>query len=121
MAAPPEELPKPNHETRVSGDLSIVFSTVSSGGKAPSLTSGSGEIFFNTDINALIKEMQDKSQIIHALQESPDQNDSKKRFQCQVTGCMRSFDCESDLVIHDRSHTGIKPYVSISVICRQLS
>ena len=40
-----------------------------------------------------------------------DPKNGKRRYQCQ--NCMKSFYQKTHLDIHERSHTGIKPYVSV--------
>jgi hypothetical protein len=37
---------------------------------------------------------------------------SKKRYQCTIENCTKKFQQKTHLDIHERSHTGIKPYVS---------
>jgi hypothetical protein len=41
-----------------------------------------------------------------------DSKNGKRRYQCQVKSCMKSFYQKTHLDIHERAHTGIKPYVS---------
>jgi hypothetical protein len=36
----------------------------------------------------------------------------KKRYQCTIEGCTKSFYQKTHLDIHERAHTGVKPYVS---------
>jgi hypothetical protein len=38
---------------------------------------------------------------------------SKKRYECDIPGCNKSFYQKTHLEIHVRAHTGAKPYVSI--------
>jgi len=40
------------------------------------------------------------------------QRGGKKRYQCKITGCSKSFYQKTHLDIHERAHTGDKPYVS---------
>jgi hypothetical protein len=40
------------------------------------------------------------------------QKGGKKRYQCTINGCSKSFYQKTHLDIHERSHTGYKPYVS---------
>ncbi|SZF01638.1 unnamed protein product [Blumeria hordei] len=39
---------------------------------------------------------------------------SKKRYQCTIEGCTKSFYQKTHLDIHERAHTGVKPY-----LCKQ--
>ena len=49
------------------------------------------------------------------LQDEPSSpRGSKKRYQCSIGGCSRSFYQKTHLDIHIRAHTGDKPYVSDS-------
>jgi hypothetical protein len=50
-----------------------------------------------------------------------DSKNGKRRYQCQVKNCMKSFYQKTHLDIHERAHTGIKPYVSAIVLSRELS
>jgi hypothetical protein len=36
----------------------------------------------------------------------------KRRYHCQLKNCMKSFYQKTHLDIHERAHTGFKPYVS---------
>lgn len=40
------------------------------------------------------------------------QKGGKKRYQCKIVGCSKSFYQKTHLDIHERAHTGDKPYVS---------
>lgn len=40
---------------------------------------------------------------------------SKKRYECDVPGCGKDFSQKTHLEIHMRAHTGVKPFVSISI------
>lgn len=42
-----------------------------------------------------------------------DKGSSKKKYECVVKGCDKSFFQKTHLEIHARAHTGVKPYVSI--------
>ena len=57
----------------------------------------------------------------HDTKEEPqdDPKNGKRRYQCQ--NCMKSFYQKTHLDIHERSHTGIKPYVSLLSPHRELS
>jgi hypothetical protein len=40
-------------------------------------------------------------------------NKTRKRYQCSMPGCHKSFFQKTHLEIHTRAHTGVKPFVSI--------
>jgi hypothetical protein len=40
----------------------------------------------------------------------------KKRYECSIKGCDKSFYQKTHLEIHARAHTGVKPYVSTSLL-----
>jgi uncharacterized Zn-finger protein len=42
-------------------------------------------------------------------------NKTRKRYQCSMPGCHKSFFQKTHLEIHTRAHTGVKPFVSITV------
>ena len=48
-----------------------------------------------------------------------DSKNGKRRYQCQVKNCMKSFYQKTHLDIHERAHTGIKPYVSAIMLSKQ--
>jgi uncharacterized Zn-finger protein len=46
------------------------------------------------------------------IQEDASSKGSKKRYQCTIENCTKSFYQKTHLDIHERAHTGAKPYVS---------
>ncbi|KAI6251451.1 Asparagine-rich zinc finger protein AZF1 [Erysiphe necator] len=44
------------------------------------------------------------------LQDEAGRSKSKKRYQCTIEGCTKSFFQKTHLDIHERAHTGVKPY-----------
>jgi hypothetical protein len=44
--------------------------------------------------------------------ESSSTKGSKKRYSCTIENCTKSFYQKTHLDIHERAHTGVKPYVS---------
>lgn len=48
----------------------------------------------------------------HVQDDQNSQRGGKKRYQCKITGCSKSFYQKTHLDIHERAHTGDKPYVS---------
>jgi len=97
-------------------------------------------ITFSTDVDTLMKAIQAKSRPtqspeqatkVHYLErkiqeseyllavqaeaatlESPRSNKSRKRYQCGLPDCNKSFYQKTHLDIHTRAHTGVKPFVS---------
>jgi len=53
----------------------------------------------------------------HHLQD--DKRSSKKKYECMVKGCGKSFFQKTHLEIHARAHSGVKPYVSRWRVVRQ--
>jgi hypothetical protein len=46
------------------------------------------------------------------VQEEASPKGGKKRYQCTIENCTKSFYQKTHLDIHERAHTGVKPYVS---------
>jgi hypothetical protein len=44
--------------------------------------------------------------------QAPVAHKSRKRYQCNIPGCTKSFFQKTHLEIHTRAHTGVKPFVS---------
>lgn len=47
-------------------------------------------------------------------EDSSSPKNSKKRYQCTIANCYKSFYQKTHLDIHERAHTGVKPYVRMS-------
>jgi hypothetical protein len=45
----------------------------------------------------------------------------KKRYECSIKGCDKSFYQKTHLEIHARAHTGVKPYVSTHLFSKRVS
>ncbi len=45
--------------------------------------------------------------------ESGSHRSNRKRYQCTIANCHKSFYQKTHLDIHERAHTGVKPYVSL--------
>jgi hypothetical protein len=59
-------------------------------------------------------QLQDRSPI--QAQHSPIKTSkSKKRYTCTIPGCSKSFFQKTHLEIHTRAHTGVKPFVGLSL------
>src|SRR5205823_2978033 len=101
--------------------------------------SAEANINFSTDVDTLMKAIQAKQQSVQQRQPPPAKvrelshhetlkaRDSlllqeeevkpsqkpKKRYQCSIPGCNKSFYQKTHLEIHTRAHTGVKPFVSV--------
>jgi hypothetical protein len=51
------------------------------------------------------------------VQEEASPKGGKKRYQCTIENCTKSFYQKTHLDIHERAHTGVKPYVSYLLPC----
>jgi hypothetical protein len=60
--------------------------------------------------NNRIEQNMDQRLTSHHFQD--DKGPSKKKYECVVKGCDKSFFQKTHLEIHARAHTGVKPYVS---------
>jgi len=94
----------------------------------------SGRVNFSTDVDTLMRTIQAKQPPMPQRSEpvkvcvvanhlrtgltrlQPDDAKSpsktKKRYQCSMPGCHKSFYQKTHLEIHTRAHTGVKPFVS---------
>jgi len=108
------------------------------GGQADSTLGG---VSFSTDVDCLMKAIQAKQKNpqpaspkvrasipsfaepqVHAspVQLTPDgRNKARKRYQCSIPGCVKSFYQKTHLEIHTRAHTGVKPFVCKEPSCGQ--
>lgn len=77
---------------------------------------------FSTDVDTLMKAIQLKTQPSQTGSEAFSSNSPelrspprpRKRYQCSIPDCNKSFYQKTHLEIHTRAHTGIKPFVSAS-------
>jgi uncharacterized Zn-finger protein len=104
------------------------------------LTESPGGINFATDVDCLMKAIQQKSKTAPAPAPTPvavpvqlqaptapapvavavsvpvvsegRSNKARKRYQCSMPDCNKSFYQKTHLEIHTRAHTGVKPFVS---------
>ncbi|KAL2067881.1 hypothetical protein VTL71DRAFT_15979 [Oculimacula yallundae] len=90
-------------------------------GKTSTASTSSQEINFGTEVDTLMKAIQAKSQTtqpqptssaeqIRPVESLNSPKNSKKRYQCTIAKCKKSFYQKTHLDIHERSHTGVKPY-----------
>lgn len=87
---------------------------------SPTGSDDSKAISFSTDVDTLMKAIQLKTQPSQPTQgtppsSSPDTTNPpkpRKRYQCSITDCNKSFYQKTHLEIHTRAHTGVKPFVS---------
>lgn len=109
------------------------------GGSSPDGRDSQSGINFSTDVDTLMRAIQAKSSAAqrpqqpkvhhhhqpsiapivdtHATvkEEEPKPNQKpKKRYQCSMPDCHKSFYQKTHLEIHTRAHTGVKPFVSHS-------
>jgi hypothetical protein len=82
---------------------------------------GSNDANFGTEVDTLMKAIQAKAQSAPP-QKTPSGDQSrpvddagsakggKKRYQCTIENCTKSFYQKTHLDIHERAHTGVKPY-----------
>lgn len=90
-------------------------------------------ITFSTDVDILMKAIQAKTapaqarqqqlnKTVKEPQESPRPSGrTKKRYQCSMPDCNKSFYQKTHLEIHTRAHTGVKPFVSAENLMRRES
>ncbi|QDS69985.1 hypothetical protein FKW77_003114 [Venturia effusa] len=94
-----------------------------------------GGIAFSTDVDCLMKAIQQKSQItpaptglapalVVAAPAPPPPPEIKivkarKRYQCSMPNCNKSFYQKTHLEIHTRAHTGVKPFLCKEPSCGQ--
>jgi hypothetical protein len=92
----------------------------------PSLKSNSPEaldgtpVVFSTDVDCLMRAIQSKQKRPSSPCQEPIRREeivaervskSRKKYQCSMAGCHKSFTQKTHLDIHTRAHTGIKPFV----------
>ncbi|KAF2680701.1 zinc finger protein-like protein OZF [Lentithecium fluviatile CBS 122367] len=100
--------------------------TAYAGEKRSNSESGdSGRINFSTDVDTLMRAIQAK-QPVAAQQAEPVKREEtkpgskpKKRYQCDIPGCNKSFYQKTHLEIHTRAHTGVKPFLCKEPTCGQ--
>ena len=99
-------------------------------------TADSNTATFSTDVDTLMKAIQaqqpsprpDAPKVCGTVHDKPSQygvsqtsqeednkptQKPKKRYQCSMPGCKKSFYQKTHLEIHTRAHTGVKPFVCI--------
>ncbi|KAK0100975.1 hypothetical protein ONS96_006207 [Cadophora gregata f. sp. sojae] len=89
--------------------------------KTSPISTRAQEVNFGTEVDTLMKAIQAKAQTtppqatssaeqIRPVEESSSPKNSKKRYQCTIANCNKSFYQKTHLDIHERAHTGVKPY-----------
>jgi uncharacterized Zn-finger protein len=96
-----------------------------------------GGIAFNTDIDCLMRTIQSKTkstnpsapqavapqavapQAVEPPVPEVKQTKARKRYQCSMPNCSKSFYQKTHLEIHTRAHTGVKPFVCKEPSCGQ--
>ncbi|KAJ4991690.1 Asparagine-rich zinc finger protein AZF1 [Stagonosporopsis vannaccii] len=82
-------------------------------------------INFSTDVDTLMKAIQAKqpdsqqSSQVNKEEEQKASQKSRKRYQCNMPGCSKSFYQKTHLEIHVRAHTGAKPFICKAPSCGQ--
>nr|OQO32169.1 hypothetical protein B0A51_00538 [Rachicladosporium sp. CCFEE 5018] len=84
-------------------------------------------VVFSTDIDTLMRTIQDKQHNGTPRSFSSTSADSapvsptkqRKRYQCDVPGCAKAFYQKTHLEIHTRAHTGVKPFLCKEPTCGQ--
>lgn len=118
--------PSPIEPSRISFNASPVQKpkTTASGEQ----TDSPGGIAFSTDVDCLMKAIQQKSNPTPAVAAAPAPPPpeikvvkARKRYQCSMPNCNKSFYQKTHLEIHTRAHTGVKPFVSILLDFRSLT
>lgn len=99
------------------------------GSESPLSSDDSALSNFATDIDTLMKAIQAKSKPAGQRPKEPEQKPKpveqaassrpKKRYQCDVPDCGKSFYQKTHLEIHTRAHTGVKPFVCKEPTCGQ--
>ncbi|KAF2176261.1 zinc finger protein OZF [Zopfia rhizophila CBS 207.26] len=86
----------------------------------------SNGITFSTDVDTLMKAIQAQSKPVHQHTQPVVKEDDtksngkpKKRYQCSMPDCGKSFYQKTHLDIHTRAHTGHKPFTCKEPSCGQ--
>ncbi|KAF2463757.1 zinc finger protein-like protein OZF [Lindgomyces ingoldianus] len=88
-------------------------------------TENSSGINFATDVDTLMRAIQAKSkQPAPPPRPQPKEDEAKngkpkKRYQCSMPNCNKSFYQKTHLEIHTRAHTGVKPFLCKEPSCGQ--
>lgn len=65
------------------------------------------------------KEGKEQKQRLTEWDSQDEKPTSKKRYECEIPGCNKSFYQKTHLEIHIRAHTGVKPYACKTQGCNQ--
>ncbi|KAL1625846.1 DNA-binding transcription factor [Neofusicoccum ribis] len=121
------EMGSPVEPYQQMGDLNLSSEDYRMASSGESESGGAG-IHFSTDVDTLMKAIQAKQPTPEkrraAPQEEPQSQTKpgekgKKRYQCDMPGCNKSFYQKTHLDIHRRAHTGFKPFVCKEPSCGQ--
>ncbi|KAJ8112170.1 hypothetical protein OPT61_g5408 [Boeremia exigua] len=113
--ASPSQSSSPYYESAYSAELERTHSEPAD---------GTG-INFSTDVDTLMKAIQSQQPDSQHTQQGSKSEDNKadqkprKRYQCNMPGCNKSFYQKTHLEIHVRAHTGAKPFVCKAPSCGQ--
>jgi len=115
-----EDLDAPQSFSRSPSDMSSVSSNADIDDQDESKPA-----VFATDIDNIMRIIQAKSQPVESKPAIPIRNEApvsskpKKRYQCDVPDCGKSFYQRTHLDIHRRAHTGAKPFLCKEPSCGQ--
>ncbi|KAL1302506.1 hypothetical protein AAFC00_002895 [Neodothiora populina] len=94
---------------------------------SPPVSDDSRASSFSTDVDTLMKAIQKKTQPTQPSEVAPaaplpeitSPPRSRKRYQCSIPDCHKSFYQKTHLEIHTRAHTGVKPFFCKEPSCGQ--
>lgn len=120
------EMGSPVEPYQQMGDLNLSGEDYRMTSSGESENGGAG-INFSTDVDTLMKAIQSKQTTTPEKRRPAPQEEvhtkpgekGKKRYQCDMPGCDKSFYQKTHLDIHRRAHTGFKPFVCKEPSCGQ--
>ncbi|KAF9631254.1 Zinc finger C2H2-type protein [Lasiodiplodia theobromae] len=118
------EMGSPVEPYQQMGDLNLSGDDYRVASSGESDNGGAG-VNFNTDVDTLMRAIQAKQKTpeerLPAPKEPPKKSSEKgkKRYECDMPGCNKSFYQKTHLDIHRRAHTGFKPFVCKEPSCGQ--
>jgi hypothetical protein len=125
------EIPSPVHLNQAYSEGGEQFKMISTAEE-----NADGSITFSTDVDCLMRAIQSKQtnpppppapQPVYEAPKIPKvaeaqsvpgdtRSKARKRYQCSMPNCSKSFYQKTHLEIHTRAHTGVKPFVSSGLI-----